>query len=154
MSNKSGSNSVVVIASAGGHLREARLATSRLGVKPVYITYKAPHLSSTKSDDAFYYVIHPRRNPLRLLGNAIQALWLVLKLHPRVVITTGADVAVPFSIFARMVGAKLIYIESGANISSPTLTGKILYHFADLFIVQWKAVTKFFPKAVHGGPLF
>ncbi len=154
MPNKVVNNSVVVIASAGGHLREARLATSRLGLKPVYITYKAPHLRDTTGDDVFYYVIHPRRNPLRLLANAVQAIWLVVKLRPRVVITTGADVAVPFSIFARLLGAKLIYIESGANISSPTLTGKILYHFADLFIVQWKAVGKFFPKAVHGGPLF
>ena len=153
MSKRRVRQEVVIIASAGGHLREARLAAAKLKVKPLYITYRSPHLSPDTHPDV-RFLIHPRRNPFRLFMNSLQALALVLWLRPRVVITTGADVAVPFSILARLFGAKLIYVESGANISSPTLTGKILYHFADLFIVQWEAVRKHFPKSEHGGPLF
>ncbi|RMF61579.1 MAG: polysaccharide biosynthesis protein [Calditrichaeota bacterium] len=144
---------IVVIASAGGHLKEARLAISRLTIEPVFVTYRSPHLSR-EGNTRFYFIMHPRRNPIRLLINTLQALLLVIKLRPRVVLTTGADVAVPFCILAKLYGSRLIYIESGANISTPTLTGKILHPFADLFIVQWKAVGKFFPKSVHGGPLF
>ncbi|WP_191976308.1 hypothetical protein [Limosilactobacillus reuteri] len=49
---------------------------------------------------------------------------------------------------------KVIYIESFARITTPSLTGKILYHFADLFIVQWKELLKVYPKAKYFGGIF
>jgi hypothetical protein len=58
---------------------------------------------------------------------------------------------VAFCIISRILGSKLIYIESGANISKPTITGRILYPFANLFIVQWEEMLRHFPKAVYGG---
>ena len=40
------------------------------------------------------------------------------------------------------------------NVDAPTLTGKLTYKFADLFIVQWKEMLKVYPKAVLGGRVF
>ena len=42
---------------------------------------------------------------------------------------------------------KLIYIESFAKVTSPTLTGKLLYKYADQFYVQWESMKEFYPKS-------
>ena len=49
---------------------------------------------------------------------------------------------------------KIIYIESFARCNKPSLTGKIMYKFADIFIVQWEEMLEFFPKAMYGGGIF
>lgn len=41
-----------------------------------------------------------------------------------------------------------------ARIKSPSKTGKFLYKFVDLFIVQWEELLKFYPKAVYGGKIY
>ena len=43
--------------------------------------------------------------------------------------------------------AHVIFIESSANILKPSLTGRISYFFSDLFIIQFKELLKFYPKA-------
>ncbi|WP_316376501.1 hypothetical protein [Enterococcus faecium] len=40
---------------------------------------------------------------------------------------------IPICLITKMMGKKLIYIESFAKVTSPTQTGKLMYHFADQF---------------------
>ena len=49
---------------------------------------------------------------------------------------------------------KVIYIESFAKINSPTITGRIIYKFADDFYVQWEEMKKFYPKAHYDGEIY
>lgn len=79
---------------------------------------------------------------------------ILFKNPAEVVITTGAAVAVPICIYAKIFGKKVIYIESMARITSPSKTGLLMYKIADLFIVQWKELLDFFPKAVYGGSIY
>ena len=95
-----------------------------------------------------------RHNPLSWLVGAFLSLVIVIRQRPDVVITTGAGIVVFFCVFAKLFGAKLIFIESMARIKSPTLTARMLYPFADLFLVQWPGLLKFFPKAKYLGRLF
>ena len=46
------------------------------------------------------------------------------------------------------------FIETFANITSKTITGSLVYKFADLFIVQWESMLKLYPKAEFGGWIF
>ena len=54
----------------------------------------------------------------------------------------------------KILGSKIIYIESFANITTKTITGKLLYPIADKFIVQWDEMKKLYPDAVVGGWIF
>ena len=54
----------------------------------------------------------------------------------------------------KLLGSKIIYIETMANIETKTVTGRIIYYFADLFIVQWESMLKLYPKAKYGGWLY
>lgn len=75
-------------------------------------------------------------------------------LKPEVIISTGALVTVPMLIIGKLKGAKIVYIESFARVYKPSLTGKIVYHFADIFIIQWKELKKYYPKAKYFGGIF
>ncbi|MDD1406667.1 polysaccharide biosynthesis protein [Limosilactobacillus reuteri] len=76
------------------------------------------------------------------------------KEKPDIIVSTGALVTVPISIIAKVHKKKVVYIESFARISSPSLTGKLMYHIADVFIIQWNGLKKFYPKAKFLGSIF
>ena len=54
----------------------------------------------------------------------------------------------------KIFGSKVIYIETFANVTTKTSTGKLIYKFADLFIVQWESMLEIYPNAVYGGWIF
>lgn len=93
-------------------------------------------------------------NPISWFVGALLSLYHAFKERPDVVITTGAGIVVFFCVFAKMLGARLIFIESMARIERPTLTARMLYPFSDLFLVQWPQLQKYFPKAKFLGRVF
>ena len=70
------------------------------------------------------------------------------------IVSTGGGMSIATCLLGKLLGVKLIYIESAARVRSPSRTGKMLYSVADLFIVQWEPMLEHFPKAVYGGALF
>lgn len=61
---------------------------------------------------------------------------------------------IPICLVSKIAGKRLIYIESFAKVTSATLTGKLLYKFADQFYVQWKSMLKVYPKAIYLGGIY
>ena len=95
-----------------------------------------------------------RYNPLSWIYGLFLSLYWVLKERPDVVISTGAGITVFFCVFAKLLGAKLIFLESMAKVEKPTLTARMLYPFSDLFLVQWPGLLDYFPRAQYLGRLF
>jgi len=95
-----------------------------------------------------------RHNPLSWIVGAVLSGYIAIRERPDVVISTGAGVVVFFCVFAKLMGAKLVFIESMAKVEKPTLTARMLYPFADLFFVQWPRLLDFFPDAKYMGRLF
>lgn len=73
---------------------------------------------------------------------------------PDFLITTGALVAFPFCVVGKLRRTKIIYIESFARVNNRSLTGRLVYPFADLFLIQWKTLQKLYPKAKYVGGIF
>ncbi|MFQ7173025.1 MAG: hypothetical protein ACLRQF_13715 [Thomasclavelia ramosa] len=46
-----------------------------------------------------------------------------------------------------------MFIETFANITTKTLSGKLVYPIADLFLVQWEEMLELYPKAKYRGGL-
>lgn len=97
---------------------------------------------------------HPLVYPFKLLINCFISLFIYIKVRPKVIVTTGAHTAGPMCCIGKIFGSKIVFIESFANISTKSVTGKIIYLFADLFIVQWDGMLKLYPKAVLGGWIY
>ncbi|WP_298786278.1 PssD/Cps14F family polysaccharide biosynthesis glycosyltransferase [uncultured Marinococcus sp.] len=151
---------VVFISSVGGHL------TQLLQLEPLFSEYNY-HIITEKTDITvdmkekypMSFLVYGARNyPFRYLFkfsyNIIKSLFLFLKLRPDVVVTTGVHTAVPMCYIAKLFRKKVIYIESFAKSHSPNLAGRLVYPIADLFIVQWESMKKFYPKAVNGGSIY
>lgn len=92
--------------------------------------------------------------PFIFLYNCFKSLILFIKIRPQYVITTGTHTAVPMCYFAKLFRKKVIFIETFANSQTKTLSGKLVYPIADLFIVQWEEMLKLYPKAVYGGGIY
>jgi UDP-N-acetylglucosamine:LPS N-acetylglucosamine transferase len=77
-----------------------------------------------------------------------------LKEKPDTIISTGALVTFPICLLGKLMRKRIIYIESFARVDTASLTGKLMYRIADLFIVQWEELLKIYPKAMYGGGIF
>ena len=144
---------VCVICSAGGHLAEALVTVSQVKAKCYFVTFDEPHVRSRLEGEEVYYVVDPHVSLRLYLKNAWQSLRIFMRKRPKVVVTTGAGIALATCLLAKLTGRTLIFVESGARITTASRTGKLLYPFADVFIVQWKQQLKYYPKAIYGGPL-
>jgi len=100
-----------------------------------------------------YFVSHSERD-WRTLLNFWEAWRLLRKMRPTVVLSTGAGVAVPFSIVAKFFfKTKVVFIETVTRIHRPSLTARLMYWIADDFFYQWESLGRFFPRGRCGGPL-
>ena len=84
----------------------------------------------------------------------LKTVYLYFKIRPKYIVTTGTHTAGPMCYLGKLLGNKIIYIETFANRHSKTATGKLIYPIADLFIVQWEEMLELYPKAVYGGAIY
>jgi beta-1,4-N-acetylglucosaminyltransferase len=147
---------IAIACSTGGHMVQVKqLAPIYEKYDHFYFTFNggvADEMARTARVFTIPNIV--RRNPLSWFVGAVLSLVVVIRQRPDVVITTGAGIVVFFCVFAKLFGAKLIFIESMARVESPTLTARMLYPFTDLFFVQWPGLLKYFPKAQYVGRLF
>lgn len=124
-----------IISSAGGHfleINQLKLAYSK------YEHYIVTILREDTRGKADYYITDIGRNPVNAFINAIESLRILLKENPTVIITTGAGTVIFSCLFGKMLGKKIIFLESFCRTRKLSFTGKILKLFADKFLVQWK----------------
>lgn len=150
------------IASTGGHLTEMMQLKGLFDKYDYHIITektKTNLILKDKYTGKINYLVfgtkdHMLTYPFKLLYNSIKSIFLYLKIHPDYIVTTGAHIAGPMCCIGKIFGSKIIYIESFANISTKTITGKLLYPIADKFIVQWESMLKLYPDAEFGGWIF
>ena len=149
---------ICFISSAGGHLEQIKQLKSLKECYDYY--YVLPRNKSTeKFTEKKYFVSEFIRNNkllyvVGLMITFVQQLFIFLKERPDVVITTGAGLAIPTCIYAKLFKKKVVYIETIARINSVNKTGKLIYKYADLFIVQWETLLEFYPNATYGGWIY
>lgn len=133
--------------SPGGHLSELLRATAGITFADCFhVTFRSGR-APDPAGGRVYYVCHPRRSAWRTVVNAVQALAILLRERPRVVVSTGADVAVPVVVLGKLLGARTVFVETGGTVE-PSLAGRLCYPFSDLFVVQWPEKLRSFPRAV------
>lgn len=146
------------IASSGGHLEEiSKLDLIAKNYNNFIVTEKNS-FHQVLFGKKQYYVPQINRKEILFIFKFIyiflKSFIIFIKEKPDCIISTGALSTVPICIIAKLFKKRIIYIESFARCDEPSLTGKIMYKFADLFIVQWEEMLKFFPNAICGGGIF
>ena len=83
-----------------------------------------------------------------------RAFGIVRRVRPAAVIGAGPSISVPVSVAGKLWGARVIHVESASRVRRLSLTGRLLYPWADLFFVQWPGLREQYPKAVYAGRLW
>lgn len=149
---------ICLCASGGGHLEQInQLKMVKERYEYFYVVQKTPVTEKMKEN--IYFMLENTKTSfilfcLKNMINTFRALKIIVKEKPDIVICTGCGAMIPMCYMAKLLGKKLIFIESFAKITSPTRTGKIVYPIADMFIIQWEELYKFYPKAIMGGSIY
>lgn len=94
-----------------------------------------------------------REHPVRVLKVLFRCMIKIYKERPNVIISTGAAPGCISSFLAKLLGAKVIWIDSITNIEHLSLSGRIVRHFADLFLVQWLELVEKYKNVEYAGHL-
>jgi len=85
---------------------------------------------------------------ITLIENMFELIKIFLKERPRVLFSTGSEIAIPaFYIGKLLFGTKLIFLESITRIKDISFTGKVIMPIVDYFLVQWEDLSKKSKKA-------
>jgi len=145
-------------ASSGGHLEQLWMLYPMMKKHDSFILTEKTTYGFNSKDIKYYDVIQINRREFTFVYKFfvlfIQSLIIFFKEKPDVVISTGALSTIPMCLLAKFTKRKLIFIESFSKINSPTITGKLMYRYADLFLVQWEEMKKIYPNATYGGGLY
>ena len=145
-------------ASTGGHYEQLLMLKPLMEQHDSFvITEETAYKAEVKGQRMYYMKMVNRKEASflpRMLVNVFRSLKIWVREKPDAVICTGVLAMIPMCLLAKLMGKKLIYIESFAKVTSPTLTGKLLYRFADQFYVQWPQMKEIYPNAIYVGGIY
>lgn len=155
---------VLAVLGGGGHTAQIIKLIELLGERFEYI-YMAGFgdslsVSKIKGGGKVFYVHRARdhgdglfKTALKVMRLFLESFLIILCARPDVVLSAGPGLAVPVSILGKIFGKKVVFIESWSRVYRGSTAGLILYHFADLFFIQWPELRGVYPKAIYAGRL-
>ena len=146
---------VLLVGSSGGHLAQlVALKGWWSELDRHWVSFDTPDATSLLAEESVTWAHHPTTRHVRnLMRNAVLAGRVLRRERPAVVVSTGAGVAVPFFVLARLVGARTVYVEVYDRLDTRTLTARLCRPFTDLFCVQWEEQRRLYPDAELVGGL-
>jgi UDP-N-acetylglucosamine transferase subunit ALG13 len=155
---------VCLAGSGGGHVRQL------LDLEPAWSRHDYFFVSEDTALSRSIAEKHPTRYvphfalgqarlgaPLKMLGGAIRSVFasaaIMLKERPDVLISTGAGAVFFPLVWARLLGARVVVIESFARFDKPSVFGRLTAPLAHRKVVQSKALAAYWPDAAVFDPL-
>ena len=141
---------VLLVSSTGGHwVQMRRLEPAFSGWDLHYACTDPGHKQSVSHPDHFHACPEASQwSKLRLLWQALVVALVLLRVRPRVVVSTGASVGFFAIALGKLFGARTIWLDSIANVDELSLSGRMAGRFADLWLTQWESLSK------PGGPVY
>lgn len=144
---------VLLVCSPGGHLQQMlQLAPAWRDLERRWVTLRAPDTEHELANEQVTWAYGPTNRSLgRLARNARLAQTVLRQFDPHAVLSTGAALAVPFLIAARLSGRRAVYCESFTRVHELSLSGRIVAPFVDELFVQWPELAAHRAKARYSG---
>lgn len=98
---------------------------------------------------------HPARIVQKLLLTSYHCARLLRTIRPDAVICAATSLAIPLCLMGRLLGARIVFVESITRVDTPSLTGTLLskLRLCDRFYVQWPEASRLYPRAIYRGSL-
>ena len=151
---------VMFICSVGGHLTQMlRLKSIFNNYNYLLVTEKTDVTKDLKKDYNIKYFKYCNGKKFfsylfTNIINTFNSIFTFIKFRPDVIVSTGANTSVPMCYLGKIFGKKVIFIESFAKSRGKTLSGKLVYPIATIFVVQWESMLEYYPKAKFWGGIY
>ena len=144
---------ICLAASAGGHISQLlKLAACWNGYETFCVTTTEVVRNRLNKLGEVYVVGEcNRQHPIRVITVFLKCLRIVFRESPDVVISTGAAAGCMLCFLGKMIGAKVVWIDSITNVERISLSGRMVRYVADLFLVQWQELAGKYEKVEFVG---
>jgi len=144
---------ICLAASAGGHTSQLlKLSQSWNGHKTFCVTTtKLVADQLCKFGNIYVVGESNHQHPLKVLMVFIRCIKIALREKPDVVISTGASAGCIMCFLGKLLGARVIWIDSITNVDRISLSGRMVRYIADLFLVQWPNLTQKYSNVEYLG---
>jgi UDP-N-acetylglucosamine:LPS N-acetylglucosamine transferase len=138
---------VLAISSGGGHwVQLLRLRPAFEGCEVVYATVREGYRADVAGAPFHLIPDSNRWNKFALVKSAVAIFLLLLREKPNVVVTTGAAPGYFGVRIGKLLGARVVWVDSVANAEELSMSGEKAGSFVDLWLTQWPQLAR------PGGP--
>lgn len=144
---------ICLAASAGGHMTQLlKVAESWQGHEVFYVT-TTDVLWEKLSKLGEVYVVGEcnHQHPVKVLKVMFKCISVILCQRPKIIISTGAAVGCMLCFLGKIMGAKVVWLDSITNVEKMSLSGRMVHCIADVLLVQWPDLAKRYKKAEYVG---
>ncbi|NTV70809.1 MAG: UDP-N-acetylglucosamine--LPS N-acetylglucosamine transferase [Azonexaceae bacterium] len=144
---------ILAVASGGGHW--VQLLRLRPAFEGADVEFLSTNAAYAKDVGGKLYAVTDANmwNKLALLKMFVEVAWVMLKVRPDVVVTTGAAPGFAAIFFGRFLGARTVWIDSIANSEELSNSGKQARRWASAWVTQWQHLSKADGPAFWGAVL-
>jgi hypothetical protein len=130
---------ILAIASGGGHwVQLLRLRPAFEGCDVTYASVRPAYADDVPGQRFVTIPDATRWDRWRLLMMMIRVAWLVGRLRPDVILSTGAAPGYVAIRLGKILGSKTVWLDSIANVEVVSMSGQKIGAHADLWLTQWE----------------
>lgn len=144
---------VLAVASTGGHwIQLQRVMPAFRGAQLAFVATNRAHAAEIQSP---LYAVRDAnaQTRIRMAVMMLQVLWVLLRVRPHVVISTGAAPGAVALMLGKFIGARTIWLDSIANAEELSWSGRWVRRWADLWLTQWPDLATPAGPHFHGSVL-
>lgn len=156
---------ICLTCAAGGHLNQLMNIMDAFKEHDLFFITNKSETTLDLEDLAKTYYISDSPKPLEIgtiqfnyltfalytMYIALPCLRMLLKEKPDTIVSSGGSASLCLCYLGKLMGSKIIYLESLTRVNDLSTTGKLVYIISDLFLVQWEYLIKKYPKAKYWG---
>lgn len=140
---------VLAIASGGGHwVQLLRLRPAWDGARVTYVSVRPAYASDVPGERFMTINDATRWDKVGLVRMALKLAWIMLRVRPQAVVSTGAAPGYFAIRLGKLLGARTIWVDSIANVEEMSMTGRLVASHTSLWLTQWAHLAEV-PKAEH-----
>jgi len=129
---------ILAIASGGGHwIQLLRLRPAFSGADVSFACVEKQAASDVQGHRFFRFPDANRERKIALVLQILRIAWIVARVRPHVVVTTGASCGYVAVRLGRLLGARTLFIDSIANAEKLSLSAQLAQRHANLTLTQW-----------------
>ncbi len=153
---------ILAVLGSGGHTAQMLKLLNLFGDKYVYeyLINDDDLVTRKKISGKIYTLPNPRVFNENIFLKIIKTIYgffksinILIKSKPYAILSAGPGLTISLFYAAKLLGKKLIFLESWCRVNTKSVSGRFCYPISDLFFIQWKDLKKLYPKAIYAGRL-